>query len=125
EYDINRPEDLTRLLISMTRNKLVDATRRQRAQRRDHRRAVSLDALDVASRIADPTESVENNELLAAFRQRLTQEERQLAEFRAAGREWLEIAELLGGTPDARRKQLTRAISRVSRELGLDESESS
>ena len=34
EYDINRPEDLIRLLISMTRNKVVDATRRQRAQRR-------------------------------------------------------------------------------------------
>ena len=29
----------------------------------------------------------------------------------------------LGGTAEARRKQLTRAISRVSRELGLEEGE--
>ena len=40
---------------------------------------------------------------------------------RALGREWAEIAREVGGSAEARRKQLTRAISRVSRELGLDE----
>ena len=52
---------------------------------------------------------------------RLSKEERRLADLRAAGREWADIADDLGGTAEARRKQLTRAISRVSRELGLDE----
>jgi hypothetical protein len=59
--------------------------------------------------------------LLHSFHQRLTPEERQLAELRAQGREWPDIAAQVGGTPSGRRKQLTRAINRVARELGLEE----
>jgi RNA polymerase sigma-70 factor (ECF subfamily) len=121
EYDLDRPEDLIRLLISMTRNKVVDATRRQRAQRRDHRRSTSLEAVDLAAATPSPSQVVEGRELLAAFRGRLSDEERQLADLRAQGREWADIARAVGGTAEARRKQLTRAIARVSRELGLDE----
>jgi RNA polymerase sigma-70 factor (ECF subfamily) len=123
EYDLDQPKDLIRLLISMTRNKVVDATRRQRAQRRDHRRATSLEAVDVAANTPSPSQIVEGRELLAAFRGRLSDEERQLADLRAQGCEWAEIAREVGGTPDARRKQLTRAIARVSRELHLDDLE--
>lgn len=121
EYDLDRPEDLIRLLISMTRNKVVDATRRQRAQRRDHRRATSIESMDVEARTPSPSAVVEGRELLAVFRDRLSADERQLADLRAQGQEWADIAKEVGGTPDARRKQLTRAIARVSRELGLDE----
>jgi RNA polymerase sigma-70 factor (ECF subfamily) len=121
EYNIDRPEDLIRLLISMTRNKVVDATRRQRAQRRDHRRATSLESVDVESSTPSPSQVAEGRELLAAFRQRLSDEERTLADLRAGGQEWADIAKEVGGTADARRKQLTRAISRVSKELGLDD----
>jgi len=123
EYDLDRPEDLIRLLISMTRNKVVDATRRQRAQRRDHRRATSIESVDVESATPSPSQIVEGRELLAVFRGRLSTEERQLADLRAQGREWADIAREVGGTPDARRKQLNRAITRVSKELGLDELE--
>jgi RNA polymerase sigma-70 factor (ECF subfamily) len=123
EYDLDRPEDLIRLLISMTRNKVVDATRRQRAQRRDHRRATSLESVDLASSTPSPSQVVEGRELLAVFRGRLSDEERQLADLRAQGREWADIAREIGGTADARRKQLTRAIARVSRELQLDDVE--
>src|SRR5436190_21540011 len=77
EYDLARPEDLIRLLISMTRNKVVDATRRQRAQRRDHRRSTSLEAVDVAALTPSPSQIVEGREMLAAFRNRLSDEERQ------------------------------------------------
>jgi RNA polymerase sigma-70 factor (ECF subfamily) len=121
EYDLDRPEDLIRLLISMTRNKVVDATRRQRAQRRDHRRSTSLEAVDLAASTPSPSQIAEGRELLAVFRDRLSDEERQLADLRALGREWADIAREVGGTAEARRKQLTRAIARVSRELGLEE----
>jgi RNA polymerase sigma-70 factor (ECF subfamily) len=121
EYDLSRPEDLIRLLISMTRNKVVDATRRQRAQRRDHRRATSLEAVDLAASTPSPSKIAEGRELLAAFRDRLSEEERQLADLRSQGREWADVAREVGGTADGRRKQLTRAIARVARELGLDE----
>ena len=43
-----------------------------------------------------------------------------MADLRSAGREWAEIAAELGGTAQARRKQLARAVKRVSQELGLD-----
>ena len=35
--------------------------------------------------------------------------------------DWAEIARQLGGTPDGRRMQLTRALDRVSGELGLED----
>src|SRR4051812_10171283 len=74
EYDLDRPEDLIRLLISMTRNKVVDATRRQRAQPRDPRRSPSLGAVDLAPNPPPPSQAVEGRGLLAAFRDRLSTE---------------------------------------------------
>ena len=121
EYDLDRPEDLIRLLIRMTRNKVVDATRRQRAQRRDHRRATSIDTIEIAAVTPSPSQVAEGREMLEVFRGRLNEEERRLADLRSQGQEWNDIAREMGGTPDARRKQLTRAIARVSSELGLDE----
>jgi hypothetical protein len=59
--------------------------------------------------------------LLREFRRRLTDEERLIADRRAAGLNWNQIAAERGGSPEALRKHLTRAIERVSQELGLDE----
>lgn len=59
-------------------------------------------------------------ELLREFRKRLNDEERELADRRAHGEGWNEIAAAMGGTGQARRKQLERAVARVSRELGLE-----
>ena len=60
-------------------------------------------------------------DLLEALRSRLTAEERELADRRGAGQGWAEIAAALGGTANARRMQLQRAIDRVAPEMGLDE----
>ena len=68
-----------------------------------------------------PSQIVEGKEMLGEVRSRLSDEERQLADLRAQGREWSDIARQVGGTPEGRRKQLARAITRVGRELGLDE----
>jgi hypothetical protein len=59
--------------------------------------------------------------MLDAFRQRLSAEERQLADRRAQGQGWAEIATGLGGTAQGRRKQLERAVERVMRQLGLED----
>src|SRR6516165_5183365 len=37
QYELDRPEQLLKLLVTMTRNKLVHQVRRQRRQRRDNR----------------------------------------------------------------------------------------
>jgi hypothetical protein len=60
-------------------------------------------------------------ELLETFRTRLDPEERRLADLRAAGGSWPEIAAQVGGNPDALRYRLTRALDRVARQLNLDE----
>jgi hypothetical protein len=107
----------------MARKKLLFHVRKQRAQCRDVRRLEPITRDDCQAVAADPSPSrqYEARDLLHTFQQRLSQEERHLAELRAQGREWPDIAGSVGGTADGRRKQLTRAIDRVARELGLDE----
>jgi RNA polymerase sigma-70 factor (ECF subfamily) len=116
------PKQLLGLLITMTRNKLLTQVRDQRRQRRDIRRVQSIDAAAHALANGDesPSQIVAGMELLREFRSRLTDDERRIAEQRAQGQTWTEIAEELGGTADARRKQLERAYQRIVRELNLD-----
>jgi len=123
EYDVSDPRQLLKLLMSMARNKLAFQVRKQRAQRRDHRRVVNETAeqLNVPARSATPSQVAEARELVLEFRRRLNSEEQRIAELRSQGKEWEEIAVELGGSADARRKQLARAIVRVSQELGLEE----
>jgi RNA polymerase sigma-70 factor (ECF subfamily) len=126
QYDLERPEQLLELLVAMTRNKLASAARRQHRQRRDSRRE-SASGPDELDRVADPTPSpadlAAGRELLERLRQGLSDEERELADLRSQGLAWADIAARLGGTPQARRMQLARAVERVVQELGLDPAE--
>jgi RNA polymerase sigma-70 factor (ECF subfamily) len=121
-YDIDEPGQLVKLLIGMARNKLAFAARRERAQRRDARRVVAtgVDEVDPAGRAATPSRIVAGKELLREVRERLSDEERQLADRRSQGQGWAEVAAAMGGTPDGRRVQLARALDRVAEQLGLD-----
>jgi RNA polymerase sigma factor (sigma-70 family) len=122
QYDLERPEQLVRLLVAIARNKVAFQARRQRAGNRDLRRDVPLAAgdWDVAGAGPSPSRVASGRELLAEFRRRLSVEERRLADLRAEGRGWTEIATELGGTAQARRMQLARALDRVARVLGLE-----
>ena len=124
-YDLGRPEQLRKLLVGMARKKLLFQVRKQRAQCRDVRRLEPIVRDDCAAVATDPSPSrqCEAQDLLHSFQQRLTPQERQLSDLRAQGWDWLDIAAQVGGTPSGRRKQLTRAINRVARELELDEKE--
>jgi RNA polymerase sigma-70 factor (ECF subfamily) len=123
EYDLERPEQLLRLLVSMARNKLASAARRQYRQRRDNRRvAGGSDGLgEVAGGDPTPSRIFAGQELLDRFRAGLSDEERQVADLRGQGLAWADIAQQLGGTAQARRMQLARAVERVTRQLGLDD----
>jgi ECF sigma factor len=123
QYELERLDQLIRLLMTMTRNKLVGQVRRMQAQRRDERLIdpAGPGGLDTLSDGPSPSRLVEGAELLREVRNRLTPEERVMAERRSDGCEWSAIAVELGGTANSRRKQLARAIDRVARELGLDE----
>jgi RNA polymerase sigma-70 factor (ECF subfamily) len=120
QYDLEQPDQLLRLLVVMTRHKLADQKRWHRAEIRDYRRLEARDPAYLEGRSAtapSPSRLVVGRELLAEVRRRLSEEERLLADLRADGREWSEIAARLGGTAEARRKQLARAIDRVERQL--------
>ena len=124
EYDLKEPDDLIKLLLTMTRNKVAEKMRRQhRALRRDAgRRTVGgVEELALAGRDPTPSSVAVGKELLEQARQRLSEEERQLVELRGQGLSWEEVAASLGGTAGARRNQLARALDRVARELRLDE----
>jgi hypothetical protein len=123
QYELDEPAQLVKLLVGMTRNKVAFQARKQRALRRDHRRVERLDPenCDVPASDPSPSQVMAHQELLAMFRQRLSAEERRLADLRAQGLDWAGIAAALGGTAQGRRKQLARAIDRVAKELGLEE----
>jgi RNA polymerase sigma-70 factor (ECF subfamily) len=124
QYELNQPEQLLKLLLRMARNKLVAQVRRQQAQRRDSQRLAAhcpVDWVLVPDPVGDPSQVVERRELLQEFRKRLSPEERELADLRAQGVDWSAIVAQLGGTPESRRKQLSRAVDRVVHQLGLED----
>ena len=122
QFDLERPEQLAKLLVTMARNKLLDKVREQQADRRDGRR-VEGDGGALAQ-VADPGDSpsqiVAGRELMEAARRLLSAEERYLADQRALERSWNDLAAERGSTAEALRKQLARAMDRVARLLGLD-----
>ena len=122
QYDLERPEQLVRLLVTIARNKVAYQARRQQAQRRDQRRDVAVDRAGWEPAGAEPSPSrvVSGRELLAELRRRLTPEELRVADLRAEGRQWAEIAAALGGTAQARRRQLARALDRVAAQVDLE-----
>jgi RNA polymerase sigma factor (sigma-70 family) len=124
QYDLSKPDQLLKLLVTMVRNKLASAARSEHRQRRDQRRVTPL-GQDQLANMPDfnptPSHLVAAKEMLERVRGALTAEERKLAELRSQGLSWATIAAQLGGASQARRMQLSRAVDRVARELGLEE----
>jgi len=123
QYDLHSPGQLVRLLEAMARHKLLRQVERLRADRRDYARCPEggFEAGEPADSAPGPDEVAEGRELLAQFLSRLSEPERRLADLRALGRSWKDIAGEVGGNPDALRIQFTRAVNRVARQLGLDD----
>jgi len=113
-----------RLLMRMAVRKVGRRARNLRRLRRDCRRDLS-DGDAAVRRTAGPDPPpdriIAGRELLAAVRAGLGPTERQLAELRATGLTWVEVAGRAGGSPEARRKQLRRALDEVLVSLGLEE----
>jgi len=123
QYDLADPERLLKLLVIMARNKLATQARKMHVARRDmaafHGDRVGTHTLMAAD--ASPSRQVAGRELLALFRSQLSERERQIVDLRGEGKEWAEVAQVLGGNADALRKTLVRALDRVAAQLGLEE----
>jgi RNA polymerase sigma-70 factor (ECF subfamily) len=123
EFDLDHADDLVRLLLVMARNKVQDRLRRQQALKRDQRRVESQPQGDLDGLIGDaqePGRIVAARDLLDEVRKLMTEEERLLADRRALGLGWSEIAAQVGGQPDALRKKFNKALDRVTCDLGLE-----
>lgn len=122
QFDLENPSDLLALFVRMAHNKVVNQVRYHGRERRDvHRVEADGQRLEQLTAGTDPQRAAAGRELLDAVRAEMTGEERAIADLRGAGYTWAEVAERLGGTAEARRKQFDRTLSRVSARLGIDE----
>jgi RNA polymerase sigma-70 factor (ECF subfamily) len=123
DFDLDEPTQLIRLLVGMARNKVAEQARHHQRQRRDVRRVGDLDlqAGSIPDQVESPSRLASGRELLRMFRERLSDEERRIADLRASGCDWATVAAELGGTAEGRRKQLARAVVRVEKDLGFQQ----
>ena len=122
QYDVDKPQQLLMLLVAMARNKVIDQARKHAAERHEHDHvALGPRALNqVLDPASSPSQKVAGQELLERFRAHLTPAERYLAEQRAAGRPWVDLAAELDEGAEALRKQLARAVERVAQLLQVE-----
>ena len=91
----------------------------QMRARKERRNAGTLPGeWDVADPGATPSSRVEAEDFHQAVRQRLAEETRLLFDLKARGLGWGEIAAQVGGSPDALRMRLTRAVAAALSDLG-------
>ncbi len=124
QFDLHAPTDLVRVLVVMVRNKVIDQTRRQQAQRRDQRLMIDDGQTDLATARTNepsPASHVANQDLVALIRERLSPREREIADARHAGKSWPEIAAELNMDAEALRKTYSRALDRVASELDVED----
>ena len=109
-------------LAKLTRNKIESQLRRHRAIKRDIRRTMNANELEFEEvGIKSPDQDATTLEFLQAVINRLTPDERRIAQRRAEGATWEELAAELGSTADAIRKRHVRAAERITKELGGDD----
>jgi DNA-directed RNA polymerase specialized sigma24 family protein len=111
-FDLDSPQQLRNLLVTMAVNKVIDKARHER------RHAGSLpEGWEPSAPELPPTELVAQQELAEVILCRLTEKERWLVEQQALGRGWTELAQETGDTPSALRMMHVRALLRVRRQL--------
>jgi RNA polymerase sigma factor (sigma-70 family) len=121
------PDDaggLIRLLVRMAVRKVGRRARNLRRLRRDCRRDAA-DGNEIVRRVPAPDPPPDRlatgRDLVEKVRTTLGPDDRRLADLRGEGLSWAEVAHRAGGTPDARRKQLRRALDEVLHTLGVED----
>ena len=119
QFEVSNIAQLSQLLTAMARNKLASRARHEKCQKRDMRRTTLIDSqlAEAKSPFPDPAESVSRTEQLEYARARLSPVVWQLLELRSNGLTWDEVAENVGGTAQARRVQVMRALRTLASSL--------
>jgi RNA polymerase sigma-70 factor (ECF subfamily) len=113
QFELDSPGRLMKLLIVMTRNKVREKARK--------RREGGLGSSEPEAAGEDHIGRILDQDFLSEFRRRLSVDERFLWDRRGDEASWQHIASELGANPAALRRQYSRAVHRVARELGLEE----
>jgi DNA-directed RNA polymerase specialized sigma24 family protein len=91
------------------------------AQRRGHASHQTSDPHELLPHVASneftPSRIVAGHELLEEMYRRLTEDEQALADLRAQGLDWQQIAAITGSSAEALRKKLARAYDRVIEQI--------
>ena len=125
DFEIHSREDLEKLLFSMARKKFAMLVRREYAERRDRGRVRSLlSDHDRPGHAGDDPQAIAGaRDLLEQVHRRLADDEAVLFALRRQGRTWDEIGRAVGGSAVLLRKRLSRGLTRVAVELGLEEAD--
>jgi DNA-directed RNA polymerase specialized sigma24 family protein len=94
----------------------------QTRARKERRHAGSLPpGWEPVSPEAPPARQIEDHDFTETIRARLAEDTRLLFNLKTQGLSWTEIAQKVGGTPDALRMRLNRAVVQILRELGWED----
>ncbi len=126
QFDLESPQDLLALLLKIAQNHLAELQRRQLKLSPPESLPETLGDSSSEMRVPidpqpQPAQVAASRDLLQAFLQKLSPEERQISIWRTSGLSWQEIASKLGRHADAVRKQLARACNVAAAELGIGE----
>jgi DNA-directed RNA polymerase specialized sigma24 family protein len=114
-FELNQPEQLYRLLAAMVRFKVATMARRLSVTLRE---VLDLDESDDrADSGPSPEKAVEDRDLLETIVKQFNGDELDLLVRRLDDQPWPVIAAAVGGTPQALRKRLARALERVRHDL--------
>ncbi len=110
-FELNRPEQLAKLLSAMVRFKVATKARRLSVTLRE---ILELDApMDRADSRPGPEKVVDDRDALETILKLFEEDELELLIRRLDDQPWPAIALAVGGTAEGLRKKLTRAIERV------------
>ncbi|MGO9916285.1 MAG: RNA polymerase subunit sigma-24 [Isosphaeraceae bacterium] len=110
-FELNRPEQLAKLLSAMVRFKVATKARRLSVTLRE---ILELDApMDRADSRPGPEKVVDDRDALETILKLFEEDELELLIRRLDDQPWPTIALAVGGTAEGLRKKLTRAIERV------------
>jgi hypothetical protein len=119
-FDLPDSEHLLHLLQTMASNELRDQSRWLHRGRRDvdRQQAGERALAGISDAHATPAQVAEDHDLFEYALHHLRGKERNLVVGWSEGKDWDELAAQCKGTPEAARKCVTRAVTRLARQLG-------
>ena len=117
-FKLESSEQLLGLLITMTRNRVIDLHRQQTALKRQPVESqATLLPEEIVFDSPGPRTAAAAKELLSEVRSRLEPEELEIADRRTSGDSWNKISTDMNQSAEVLRKRLERALARVRDEV--------